>query len=639
MVPRNPERRAYRIQGVTRTALWKAWKDIRKDLTKLSVRDVVDYVDFDIHPEVWINQLLRRIDAGTYEPEPPERFTLAKSNGFSRTMTLPHIPDAVLYRAIADYLYSKLKPRECKNVYYARGIPQPEVHADVADSGTVPPIWHRVCETETPYEPTSKKKLRAWLLYNQYRKRLIFQKTHRFIVTTDITNFFDNILFSRVLDCFQEITVPPGMLGLLLFLLERLSIREPFGESPRIGIPVDEFGCSRTIAHLVLFPHDQRVVSRFGEDAYARWMDDQNVGVASFSDGLKALAFMGESLGRMHLTPNASKSRIVSLKEAAEHFHLEVNQALDEWESDFEKRADPSKTLRRRLKAIWRQAKGRAEKGNWEKVLKRFYSCAAKVNGSFLRSRALEDALNLPTIAQRVSEYMRSTLPAHKYYAWAQRVWRDKRQVYQDVQRVLVESLLRLEPTQSLGRALRLLASGLLNGTSELGREPSIVCIAPLLLLRYGDRRSLPLLRSCLKEKRGRLDGQTVGRAVAFVYASYGRAQADELRRIAGASLRNVVAYPVQLMNRIRAYESVPERFRQRVAAGFDPLQNRNFLDMRRLLLVRLLGLNDKPAVGAWLRDKKQSIILRSRGLSEFDRNLVERLWPSGKLDRGPTSP
>src|SRR5579862_4674913 len=87
------------IRGISRTSLWKAWKVIRKDLKLASVRDVVDFLDFDVNPDVWINRLLHRIGSGEYEPETPTRFTLGKSKGFSRTMTLPSVPDLVLYRA------------------------------------------------------------------------------------------------------------------------------------------------------------------------------------------------------------------------------------------------------------------------------------------------------------------------------------------------------------------------------------------------------------------------------------------------------------------------------------------------------------------------------------------------------------
>ena len=37
------------IRGITSTSLWKAWKAIRKDLKQASIRDVVDFLDFDVN--------------------------------------------------------------------------------------------------------------------------------------------------------------------------------------------------------------------------------------------------------------------------------------------------------------------------------------------------------------------------------------------------------------------------------------------------------------------------------------------------------------------------------------------------------------------------------------------------------------
>jgi hypothetical protein len=98
-----------------------------------------------------------------------------------------------------------------------------------------------------------------WLNYAQYRKYLILHKTYPLIVVSDITNFFNSVLHSEVSRAFRNLSVPGEMVGLLFFLLERLSIRATYCDSPGIGLPIDEFECSRTIANLILFPHDRRI--------------------------------------------------------------------------------------------------------------------------------------------------------------------------------------------------------------------------------------------------------------------------------------------------------------------------------------------------------------------------------------------
>jgi hypothetical protein len=105
---RGPGSASNRIVGINRTSLWKAWKQVRRELRSAAVRDVTDFLEYDIDPNVWIDRLLRQIAAGTYEPHTPSRYSLAKSNGFSRRMTMPAIPDVVLYRTIGAYLQHKL---------------------------------------------------------------------------------------------------------------------------------------------------------------------------------------------------------------------------------------------------------------------------------------------------------------------------------------------------------------------------------------------------------------------------------------------------------------------------------------------------------------------------------------------------
>jgi len=170
------------ITGISRSSLWSAWKAIRPQLKKSSLRDVVDFLEYDINPEVWISRLLRRLERGQYEPETPTRFPLAKSSGFTRVMTLPHLPDLVLYRAIVDFLYAKVKRFEHKHVYFERGtLP----HIGQSANRQQKPFVSELSVTETPeYGTTRRTRFMAWRYYNQYRKHLVFEKVYPYIVTT-----------------------------------------------------------------------------------------------------------------------------------------------------------------------------------------------------------------------------------------------------------------------------------------------------------------------------------------------------------------------------------------------------------------------------------------------------------------------
>jgi hypothetical protein len=200
--------------------LWRAWKGIRQELRNASVRDVIDYLDYDVDPDVWIKRLLRTIESGNYEPHSPMRFTLGKSQGLSRRMTFPRIPDLALYRAITDHLYRKAKRSQHKNVYFLRDrLAKAAQVATAAATVTMSGAAQK-------YQSSSRRSFLNWLRYDQYRKYLLYRRVYQYFVLTDITNFFDSILHSHVAESLRALPVPPRMIGLLFFLLERLSVRD-----------------------------------------------------------------------------------------------------------------------------------------------------------------------------------------------------------------------------------------------------------------------------------------------------------------------------------------------------------------------------------------------------------------------------
>lgn len=603
------------ITGISRTSLWNAWKEIRKNLKHASVRDVIDFLEYDIDPNVWINRLLRQMRDGSYEPSSPRRFTLAKSRGFSRTMTLPAIPDLVLYRAVLDRLYASGRRAEHKHVYFAR-----ERLSKVTQKikSTI-----ETNEAPTDYQFTGQDRFAAWKLYDQYRKYLIFAKVHPFIVTTDITNFFDSILYSRVSDSLQGLSARRRLVGLLFFLLEHLSVRESYTESPRIGLPVDEFDCSRKLAHLVLFPHDDRVVSDVGEDSYVRWMDDQNIGVSSRAEGLRILASVGASLSKLHLTPNAEKSRVLSLNEASRHFHFRTNGRLDAAESLKTVTKSQRRKLRAELRRIWKIARKRDNSGEWNKVLKRFYRLAALARTKQLQSRALDDILTKPELTRRVADYMRCTCTVPDYLRFVKSVWAHPEQVYPDVNISLVESLLRLEPNKTQKKLIRDLASQILKKNNGLIGHYECAAVAPLLLFRFGDRRSLPTLRTCFERKID-IFPTAVNRSTAVVYLSYGLREFRVVRKLSAKLFRNNLSEIIRLVERIMDYDDVPGSYKARLTLRHDSLSGKNYFDTRSLLAAKLLAFNRSRNVEEWLKTKKVDL-LRSK-ISFFDKQLIGNL-------------
>jgi hypothetical protein len=610
------------IPGISRTSLWSSWKVIRKALDDASIRDVVDFLDYDIEPEVWIRRLLRQIADGTYEPSTPRRFALGKSKGFTRVMTFPTIPDLVLYRTIVNHLYRRIRRRQHAHVYFDR-----TTLVKVQAAATHAARQQMTIGAGAKYGPTGVNRFLAWLHYDQYRRHLLFQHIYPFIVTCDVANFFDTILYSSVMHSLHGVAAPPRMIALLFLLLERLSIRRDFTESFRIGLPIDEFECSRTLAHMLLFPHDDRMVGRLGEDAYIRWMDDQNMGARSRSDALSLLGAVQASLAVLHLTPNSQKSRIFSLREAKQHFHLEVNSRLDRADALPHKSGRDRHHLGSQVKQVWRRARQNEGIGEWDKILKRIYRLAGLARSRMFRRRAAKDILQNPELAKRIVDYMRCTGTVQEFLQFACDLWQHDEQVYPDVNLRLIEALLRLEPSRDDAKPLRAVASDLLTGRLSFVGWSECAAVAPLLILRFGDRRSLPLLKRCLENAKGTYPPAVV-RAAAVVVASYGLREFRIMRRVAGKALTRELATMVQLIEHIQKYSDVPNRYRQRFQIRFDAVAGHQYVDMHGLLSVRLLNLSDRPRIRSWVAGLGTQVA--TANLSHYDRKLLKRLLKVG---------
>lgn len=603
-----------RVQGITKQTLWAAWKNIRKQLSRAMSRDVTDFFEYDIDPDWWIKQLLSEVDSGRYEPSRAYRFSVAKKMGFSRRMTQPSVPDLVLYRAAVDHIYLKAKAKEKEHVYFAQNTLSKKIQQ----------IKKELAENEPGYSYLSGNAFVQWLKYDQYRKLLLIKRIHPFIVTTDITNFFDTILYDRVADSLHGIRVDRDLVGLLFFILERLSIRDAFNESPRIGLPVDEFDCSRTLAHLVLFPHDDRMARLVGQNRYIRWMDDQNFGADTYAEGLMILKECGESLARLHLTPNAAKSRILSLKEASIHFHFNANAALDKLEEMPRSSPKEQRAFRTALAKAW-QTHQKAEKngGEWGKVLKRFYRLAGMVKAKFLRHRASRDILTEPTLTERVVDYMRVTSSAGQYLSFAQGLWSHPEQVYPDVNQLLTEGLLKVDANPTESREIRKVAVDLLSNKYNSPGWQRCATIAPLLILRFGDNRSKPLIKR-LVNNSDQIKHPAILKALVAVFVAYGTKEFQEAKHVASRLQDNHLALFIRQIDELTRLRQVPDRFKIRRQPINDTVSGHKRVDVRKLLVLRLLRLNNHATVQKWLRETHAWMC--SQDIPACDKSLVNRL-------------
>jgi hypothetical protein len=476
-------------------------------------------------------------------------------------------------------------------------------------------------ESDPAYPIIRRNRFKEWLRFDQYRKLLIFERTYPFVVLTDISNFFDSILYGRVEQSLYGLRVSPKLIGLLFFLLERLSSRESYTPGQRIGLPVDQGDCSRNLAHMMLFPHDERMVNMVGEAAYVRWMDDQNIGAASHAQGLRILAAVGESLARLHLTPNAGKSRILTLAQAKQHFHFRANALLDKiGKMPFRTQAERW-LLRRNLIVAWRIALLQEGIGEWPKILKRFYRYAARARARFLRNRTRRDVLKYPSLVSRICEYLHYSSSVSECIDFAADLLAEPEQVYADVSYQLLDWLLLLEPNVVQARMLRILFQSIYRGSIDFPGRDLCRSLVPLALLRYGDKRSVKSLSGPIGQKLDKLSAEEV-RSIALVLAGFGPAEFQIIVTSASRLLVNHLAEFVRMIHRIEKFDAVPDRLKNRIRLTRDSITFRRYLDMRTLITLRLLRLNQEPMVVQWIADRRAAF---SNQVSLFDQRLIAR--------------
>jgi len=241
------------------------------------------------------------------------------------------------------------------------------------------------------------------------------------------------------------------------------------------------------------------------------------------------------------------------------------------------------------------------------------------LSGTCAVERNKQRQRNRQGLAERVCDYIRSSGTALEYLNFSSTVMAHPEQVYPDVDLALTEGLLRIEGDKFISREIRVKAASLLAGKNISSRSHLSRVLAPLLLLRFSDRRSLPRLRRSFDDEK-LAPPLPLPRASAIVHVSYGVSEFRAVRGSASRLMRNELATVVKLIERIRKYDDVPVRYKARLKPRYDSVSGTKCVDLRALLTVRLLRLASSARVARWISTWKASILAQS--ISPFDKGL-----------------
>lgn len=361
--PKFPHKRRDLEQVISVSALKFFWKKkVRNFLRHQPVPDPLEHLDLQIALTQNCEAIFASVCSGTYIPHPPMRLLSEKANGLCRQLVIPRARDALLLQTLSDALWREVKHKApSSNAFYA---PNDQRFSH----------WHGGHSSE--YGPIA-----AWL--NFQKAILSFSKRRRFIVVTDIANYYDFISYDHLRNILADLAVVrEHALDFLIYMLSHMLWQPDYMPKVHVGLPQINIDGARLLAHCFLFEVDRLFVNQPKFD-YARYMDDMNIGVDSLIEAKAALRDLDLALQTRQIRLNSGKTKILDEKEAQRHFRVFANARLDQLQISIESALKAKKPIlsHKHLlsRAICKGIKNQKfNSGNGEKILKRCINFSKK---------------------------------------------------------------------------------------------------------------------------------------------------------------------------------------------------------------------------------------------------------------------
>lgn len=385
--------------ALNRDRLKSLWKGhVRSNIRDCPITDLHDHYDFHLSLDNRVVALKDSILSGVYQPRRPLRFRSEKQNGMTRHLVTPHPADALALEAIADYLEPFIrKAQPTDRAYYSRNKPQPPSVESVDDSFDSPVFGYA-----------------WWTLWPKFQERIFqFADNKEIVVVTDVATYYDTIGFAQLrnfvasLGDFSEV-----FLDFLFFILERFVWRPDYLPHPGRGMPQLNLDCPRLLAHAFLYEADALLAERTNKN-FVRWLDDIDFGCDSKQEAQQILGALDDLLLSRGLHLNSSKTKILTHKEAYQHFQIRENRYLTILGRRIDSRLASNQHIeseRRRLRRrFYNFIKKRERQGQWNKVLKRYLTLFGKCADKSLDRWLQEFMFDHPDIRSSIFRYFHQT--------------------------------------------------------------------------------------------------------------------------------------------------------------------------------------------------------------------------------------
>ena len=208
-------------------------------------------------------------------------------------------------------------------------------------------------------------------LWPKYQTEILdFTRARKYLIITDILNFFDSIPHTAVDRSLSLISVNQALRDLTLFTLEGFVQREAYAPLVLRGLPQIDLDAPRLLAHILLFQVDKYVYKRT-RGAYARWVDDINFGVDSKREAREILRVIERFLQRIELRLNGPKTQILR-QEAEDYLLVNENLKLTEYQKAIKGKTIPVDRLEGFYEDFLHFAGKGQQRGHWDQVYRRY---------------------------------------------------------------------------------------------------------------------------------------------------------------------------------------------------------------------------------------------------------------------------
>ena len=383
-----PERGPQFASAVSVSRLRDTWKRLRPNCKNQLVRDPLDYLAFEWQSEGYLKELRSSLLASRYRPCATTVIRAAKRAGLTRPLQFLDITDSIVIESCTSVLAPKLHAHMADCVFFGRS------HKKADDD----------CD---PYEAWFE----AWLRRDRRLRGMLADRQLTWIVKADIGNFFPTVSHRLLRQLVAGTTgAEQRLTDLVFFLLEELTWRPDFTQNREIGLPQLSDDASRILAHAFVSQLDEAFSEEVDQGRYARWVDDVVIAVRSHGETFSVLARFEDALSRLGLFPNAAKCRAVHVQDFAAEMSTRENDYLDRvhsfTEGDSAVRPVRRSAFVRRAQAHLQIApEGRLS--TWDRLLRRYYTEARRIESDVLEQHALEHIRDFPETTPKVIDYLR----------------------------------------------------------------------------------------------------------------------------------------------------------------------------------------------------------------------------------------